>query len=404
MDQVGKDIGSRVRYWRTRRNLGRKQFADMVGRSASWLDKIETGERLLARVPIIERVADALGVDPAVLTDAQVADHAARCVDPSEVQAIRVALGRYAGLSAQGEHPVSIPQLSRQAGYLDHAWLSSRFTVVARYLPRLMADAQTATVAAAPADQLAACRVLVSTYRLASSMLLKFQANDLAWLAADRALHTALRIDDTWSLARATRSTARAMTSTHQPDLAITVLLDMADRMRGEVSQDEHNLLALYGMLFLAASVTAAGREDSGLVDEMHAQATAAAARLRPQYDTHHTYFGLTNVLIHRVAALVRLHEAGRAVEFAASIDPDAIAALSAERRSNFLLDLTEAHTMVGNYKQAANLLYQAEQVAPEEVQCRPLAHGLLRSLLHNTSGEPATLVKQMAERAGVTA
>ncbi len=88
-------IGARVRYWRERRKLPRKQFADMVGRSTSWLDKIESGERELARVPMIERVADALGVDPAVLTDEGYVQRARRCVDAFEVQAIRRALAAY---------------------------------------------------------------------------------------------------------------------------------------------------------------------------------------------------------------------------------------------------------------------------------------------------------------------
>jgi len=48
--------------------------------------------------------------------------------------------------------------------------------------------------------------------------------------------------------------------------------------------------------------------------------------------------------------------------------------------------------------------LLQAEQVAPEEVRCRPLAHGLLRSLLDHATGESARLVRDMATRAGVTA
>ncbi|MBB5800799.1 hypothetical protein F4560_000567 [Saccharothrix ecbatanensis] len=37
-------------------------------------------------------------------------------------------------------------------------------------------------------------------------------------------------------------------------------------------------------------------------------------------------------------------------------------------------------------------------------MRCRPLAHGLLRSLLHNTTGESARVVRQMAGRAGVEA
>lgn len=45
MSDQARLIGQRVRYWRLRRNFDRKQFADMVGRSASWLDKIESGDR-----------------------------------------------------------------------------------------------------------------------------------------------------------------------------------------------------------------------------------------------------------------------------------------------------------------------------------------------------------------------
>lgn len=92
MEQADERIGARVRYWRERRKLGRQQFSDMVGRSTSWLDKIESGERDLARVPMIERVAEVLGVDPAVLTDDNRDQRARRCVDVCEVQAIRRAL------------------------------------------------------------------------------------------------------------------------------------------------------------------------------------------------------------------------------------------------------------------------------------------------------------------------
>lgn len=407
MPGSSEHIGQRVRYWRERRSLTRQVFADLVGRSTSWLDKIESGERELARIPMIGRVAEALGLDPSVLTDATRCQQASQCVDTTEVDAIRAALGSYPGLaraSANGGDGASLTSIQHRAEYLDHAWLSSRFTVVARHLPKLMNDAQAVVLAATEADKISANRALVSTYRLASSMLLKFAANDIAWLAADRAIHTALAVDDTWSQARATRSVARAMTSTHQPDQAITTLLAMADRMRTEVEAEPEDLLSLYGMLYLAASITAAGQDDVDLASQMHEEAIAAATHLQPNYQNYHTNFGLANTLIHRVSALVRLHQAGQALEFAATIDPTTVDSLSPERRCNFLLDLTEANTHLGHYRQAVNLLGQAEQIAPEEVRCRPLSHGLIRSLLHNTTGEPAKVVKAMADRAGVVA
>jgi transcriptional regulator with XRE-family HTH domain len=404
-DEQARAIGRRVRYWRERRNFGRKHFADLVGRSTSWLDKIEKGERNLLRLPMLERVAEVLSIDPTTLTDEPTAQRVAQCVDAGEVQAIRAALGSYPGLGpARADQALTVRQLGQQAEYLDLAWTSSHFTVVAQHLPTLIRDAQTAGLVASAADQLAARRIMVTTYRLASSMLLKFEANHIAWLAADRAMHAALSTDDTWSLARATRSVARAMTSSGQKPEAIDTLLSMTDRMRPEVTTNGHHLLALYGMLFLAASITAAEEDDADLAHQMYLEARTAAEQLQPLYRTYNTFFGSTNVAIHRVAALVRLHEGGRALELARTIDPGKIATLSPERKANYLLDLTEAQASVGRHRQAVQMLDQAEQIAPEEVRCRPLAHGLLRLLLNSTAGEPARQVRQMAERAGVTA
>lgn len=404
MGQADERIGARVRYWRERRKLGRKQFADMVGRSTSWLDKIESGERDLARVPVIERVAEVLGIDPAVLIDDNRYQRARRCVDVGEVQAIRRALAAYPGLQTSTPETTDLEAVARQASYLDHAWGMSRFTVVAKHLPGLMAETQAAVQTVSEADRVAAYRVLVTLYRLASSVLLKFKTNDVAWLAADRAMNTAMQINDTWSLARATRSVARSMTSTGERSQAIATLLAMADRMRPEVNSNAADLLSLHGMLYLAASIAAAGQEDADLARDMHEAALASARMYEPHYNDHLTFFGVTNTQIHRVSALVRLHECGQALEFATTISPRAVAVLSAERQTNYLLDLTEAHTGVGNYRQAVRTLGRAEQIAPEEVHCRPLAHGLLRSLLNNTTGEPAKLVREMAERAGVEA
>jgi transcriptional regulator with XRE-family HTH domain len=406
MDDQAREIGRRVRYWRQRRNVDRQRFADMVGRSVSWLDKVEKGERALLRLPMLERVADALGIDPSALVDAPVARQAADCVDGVEVQAIRAALGRYPSLSADvgARQPSTLDRVRRQLSYVDHAWLSSHFRVVAQHLPKLIGEAQLVALNVPDADQVAAGRVLVVAYRLASSMLLKFETMDVAWLAADRAMHTALAVNDTVALARATRSVARAMTGTGQRDDAITVLVGMADRMRPELAARERELLSLYGMLLLPAAIAAAGQDDGDLALAMHEEAEAAAARMGPRHESHQTIFGPTNVAIHRIAALVRLHEAGRALEYARGIDPTKLGALPPERKVNYYLDLTEALARTGRYRDAARALSDAEQVAPEEVRCRPLAHGLLRSLLSNTNGEPARLVRQMAMRAGVTA
>jgi transcriptional regulator with XRE-family HTH domain len=67
-------------------------------------------------------------------------------------------------------------------------------------------------------------------------------------------------------------------------------------------------------------------------------------------------------------------------------------------------LDLTQALAGTGRHNDAVGALYEAERIAPEEVRCRPLAHDLIRSLLEATSGETGRLVRELANRAGVTA
>ena len=405
MDDQAREIGRRVRYWRLRRNYDRQRFADMVGRSTSWLDKIESGNRNLLRLPMLDRVADVLGVEPAALTDTGAARLAAQCVDDTEVQTIREALSRYPSLSTSDDRAApTVEHVTRQLRYVDQAWLSSHFTVVVQHLPALLHDAQALTLVATPADQVTASRLLVMSYRLASSVLLKLETNDVAWLAADRAMQTASAVGDTVALARATRSVARSLTSAGHLSSALAALTGMADRMHPELAHRADELLSMYGMLFLAASITAARQDDADTALTMHEHAYAAAGQLGPGYQTHHTVFGPVNVSLHRVSALVRLHEPSQALAHAATIEPDSLAALPAERRGAYLLDLATAHTETGRYTDAAHNLMDAESVAPEEVRCRPVAHGLLRATVRNTRGELGRSVRLMADRAGVTA
>lgn len=406
MDDPTSTIGQRVRYWRKRRNLGRQQFADIVGRSTSWVDKIEKGERNLLRLPMLERVAEVLDIDPAALTDGPAARRAATCVDLVEVQAIKAALGQYPPfvLPDGGRSAPTLGTVTAQLAYVEHAWSSSHFTVVCRHLPKLLGDAQFVVLTASPGEQVPARRALVMAYRLASSVLLKFDANDIAWLAADRAMHTALAVDDTVAQARATRSVARAMCSTGQRTDAVTVLVGMADRMRPQLAARGPELRSLYGMLFLAASIAAAHDDDAELAVTMHREAWAVAGRLGRRDDTHQTSFGKPNVALHRVAALVRLHEGARALEYAGNIDAVHLAPLPPERKASYLLDLAQALMQIGRYSDAVGTLREAEQVAVEEVRCRPLTHDLLKSLIETTNGQSGRIVRQMAIRAGLTA
>jgi transcriptional regulator with XRE-family HTH domain len=329
-------IGARVRYWRLRRGLNRQQFAVRVGRSVSWLEKVESGERALVRLPMLDQVAEALGVTVEARTDPVEAQRAVSSPDAAEVAAIRGALGRYEVILGAPIEIADAPQLSavsKQVDYLNTAFLASNFSSIGRHLPRLIVEAQRA-VEGAGSELVSATRFLVQTYRVASSTLLKLDAKDTAWLAADRAITAAQRAQDTYCLARATRSVARAMMSLDQTAEALDALLAMAHRMEPEILRSADDVAAMYGMVLLAAEIAAAKLGDASTADAMHEEALRiAGARFGGIHDSA-TAFGRTNVSLHRVSAYVRLGRCSDALHYAGTIDRQVVKPSSGYRVS----------------------------------------------------------------------
>ncbi|NJC67848.1 helix-turn-helix transcriptional regulator [Planosporangium flavigriseum] len=402
MDVRNRDIGRRVGYWRSRRGLTRQQFADLVDRSISWVDKVESGQRGLVRLPMLEAVANALQIDVAALTDDDAARRAAESPDAVEVCAIRDALCSYKVIfDGAGEAPDPV-RLRRQVDYACAAWLASHLTTMGRVLPGLIAESQRAVATLDGFNRVEAARHLVMAYRLASSTLLKLDTIELAWLAADRAMLTARSVGDTVCLARASRCVARALACLGQPRDSLDVLIAMATRMEPELASQDRQLLSMYGMLLLPAEIAAAQKGDVDTALTMHRRAEQIARQLGPGYCDPVSAFGVTNVALHRLAALVRMDEGGRAVTYARTIEPQSLARLPRERKATYLLDMAEAHRQCRQYPEAAAAVVRADQVAPEEVRRRPATHALIRRLLDVASGEPALLLRRLADRASV--
>lgn len=60
-------IGRRVANLRARRGMSQQLMADLLGKSKSWLDKIERGERRLDRLSVIYAIANLLQIDVRLL-------------------------------------------------------------------------------------------------------------------------------------------------------------------------------------------------------------------------------------------------------------------------------------------------------------------------------------------------
>ncbi|MFI6128523.1 helix-turn-helix domain-containing protein [Micromonospora sp. NPDC051141] len=176
----------RVAYWRGRRKLSQQVFADRLGKSKSWVDKVERGVRSLDKLSTLQEVARVLRVDTATLLGRDVAPAEATHRGDG-VERIRAALSRYEIPLGQpvGHRPVvPVDRMLRDVGYAWTTFQHARYPQLVDLVPGLLTRAQR-THAEVPA----AGRVpLVEAYRITASLLLKLGDAELAWLAVDRAM------------------------------------------------------------------------------------------------------------------------------------------------------------------------------------------------------------------------
>lgn len=200
MDEL--PIGRRVAYWRGRRKMSQQVFADRLGKSKSWVDKVERGVRRLDKFSVVYDIADVLQVDVQLLLGKEVErkPETQNCIDQVEVEEIRAALERYDQMSAFFQAVPHSPPLAEMRKAVSHAWLTyqhAKYGVLARALPKLLRDAQAADSAHANSDEApAAAHLLGQVYQIASSALRKVGEHELSWLAADRSIAVSQRAGD----------------------------------------------------------------------------------------------------------------------------------------------------------------------------------------------------------------
>lgn len=391
--------------------MSQQVFADRLGKSKSWVDKVERGVRRLDKFSTIAEIAKVLGVDVAVLMDGSPGQEA-RPVGPRgprrvDVAEIRAALERYDKISTcYGPGPTAMP-LPELRKAVDHAWMAfqhANYAGLAKTLPKLIREAQTADSRAEGGTARSGAYLLAEVYQIASSTLRKLGEHDLAWLAADRATMVCQRAGDELLAALATEQVAAALSALGRVRSALEISVSVANQV---APRDDHDAtpqrLSVYGMVLLRGALAAARLGDALTVRELLAAAEAAAKEVGDE-NFYWTSFGPTNVALCQVAAEVELGEAARALRTSDGIDPSGYAAMLPERRASHMLDLARAYTQVGNLPRAGETLVEADRLAPNEVRCRPDAQELVVELVRRTGGPPAPGMLEIVDQIGLSA
>src|SRR6201992_2877724 len=154
--------------------MSQQVFADRLGKSKSWVDKVERGVRRLDKFSVVYEIADVLQLDVQLLMgkDPERRPGSVNCIDQVEVEDIRAALERYDQISAFFYAPPEPPPLDQMRKAVGHAWLTyqhAKYGVLARTLPKLLRDAQAAdTGYADSAETQEAAHLLGQVYQIAS--------------------------------------------------------------------------------------------------------------------------------------------------------------------------------------------------------------------------------------------
>ncbi|GID50379.1 hypothetical protein Aca07nite_76540 [Actinoplanes capillaceus] len=195
-------LGRKIAYWRGRRKMSQQVFADRMGKSKSWVDKVERGVRRIDKFSVIYDIADVLQVDVLLLLgrDAVPMAEPSNCLSQVHIEEIRAALERYDHMSAFFQKSPSSPSLPDLRQAVSQAWQTyqhAKYGMLARALPKLLQDGQTADSAHANSPHAqAAANLLGQIYQIASSVLRKVGEHELSWFAADRAIAVSQRSRD----------------------------------------------------------------------------------------------------------------------------------------------------------------------------------------------------------------
>ena len=352
--------------------MSQQVFADRIGKSKSWVDKVERGVRTLDRLSVVTEVADVLGVDAAAL----VGDHRLRPAAEHGLADVRDRVDRLRLTLAVYHHAMDDPAgpapdvqvLQRQVDYVQAAYDHGRHPDVLGRLAQLVGPAQRAHTRD-PAD---ATGMLVDVYRLAAAALVKVDEAELAWLAADRAMATA--VGHPALVAAAAVPLTQALRSLGRLIPAVQVAITGAHRVAPDLEDDvPPGDLALCGTLLVEAGLAAARAGDGVGAYELIDQAADVAGRVDRWGDPWRARLCPAAAVAARVAAAVALGDHQIALDGHARIAGAAgWQRMPAEYRAAHLVEVARAYLRAQDPDAAAELVVEAERVAPGEVRSRP--------------------------------
>ncbi|MFF7411681.1 helix-turn-helix domain-containing protein [Streptomyces lydicus] len=356
---VYRGVGPRIAYERRIAGLTQAELARAAEVSLGAIRKIERGERGVSDA-VLEAIADALDIDPARLLP-----HTER-PDDRVHQAMPGLSSVLATYEAPEDGPCrGLPELSQAVSAAVELRLNAQYSRIARTVPDLLAELCRALSTAPPADQPAVAGLLVDACRAADAVAFKRGAKDLSARLLDLMRWAGAQANDPVVDATVAyvRTELHFSSSTYTAGVrAIEQALDRAPRT------DSAKALAARGALHMRAAVLA-GRAFNSTAADIHLDDARILGDRVPEGVYQGTAFGPDSVRAHEVSVAVSLGDdhLGHALTLAREWKPPA--ALPAERRSGFYIELGRAQLWSGRPDAAFESLKVARRIAPQHAR-----------------------------------
>jgi len=421
-----RDYATILRFSRLAAGLTLEQLGMAGGYSTSTLSRLESGRRAIRDVAELRALADLYDVPVEMFglatmsgpvhgsTLAATVDGGDETVHRRNFLAGAATVGAAAALpgipaaaaptsttiedvlfSRHTAEPLPGQQLAAQIAAARADYRATRYTRLARRLPKLLAQATASHSVAGVGEQAAAAQRLAEAYGVATQLLIKLYDNGLACATADRAMQAAAAGNDPLIMAESQRLAATILRRVDHRGSAQRLVLAAAEQLRTSTADTGVAFQAMYGQLIAVAAYTAATNDDRDtawtLLVEAERPAHAAGSATR---------FNATELAVYRIGIARKLGDYGAAVEYARKVDPHSIT--DAERRARYWEDTALALQGRGRSVAAFDMLLAAERDVPEEVRYRPWSQQLTRDLLSAPASHSLPGVRDFATRIGV--
>lgn len=389
-------IGARLRQERRNRGLTQEELAEHAGVSRDIIAKLEQGRRSSARITTLSRMSNALGIELSDLLGKR--ERLGRRQDGGvlAVRNVLLAVDDLPGIDPadDGGEPTPLSELNAA---IERGWRfywQGQFGDLAQLLPGLVAEARVTGRSLGAS----AAKPLAQAYQLCADLMVHVGRDDLAAIAAERALAAAYRGED--ELQHATLFGTVSWVMLHQARLADAerVARLAAEKAEPSLSKATPQHLTVWGALLLSAAAPAAAASKNAEVADYIGLARAAAGRFEQDRHDYWVSFGPTQVAMQAAHTFSVM---GRA--------SDALRAASSVRRPDLLrisfgahqLDVAQALLDARRSEDAVTALWQAHSVSAEWFRHQGLARTLVKDALEHERRVTPTL-RRLADSVGI--